>query len=264
MSSASSSGHVTSISDVAAALSRDGVARLGSVLTPLQVDRVAAWLSDRDRMSAHALDDLQPELDETGDGRARLRKIRRLFWSNREFWSRIFVGSPIARLAESIVGPGAALVFHAAFMKPAAFGSRTALHQDQALWDVDYPGALTIWIAITPTDASNGCLIGYPGSHRRGLIAHEPLAGYDRHAAIAAHRFAGETPDHYELHAGDAVAWDRFFAHESAVNTSDRDRQAVVAVFADASVPSFRAKDSATLRSMIDTLQPVRYDKGLR
>lgn len=227
-----------------------GAAALGNVLDSSQVAATLKWLDDRDSHDEGQLAGHEPEFDCSPDGKRRLRKLRRLFWNDPVFWSQILAHSTIGRTALDWIGPGATLVFHAAFMKPGRIGSPTALHQDQGLWERSYPGALTIWTALSPCMRANGCLIGYRGSHHQGPIAHQELEGYPWHAAIRADYFGNEEPVAYELQPGQAVAWHPYFAHASAENQSALDRRGMVAVFADASHPGFSARDSFRLVEM--------------
>jgi Phytanoyl-CoA dioxygenase (PhyH) len=232
-------------------LARDGVAKVGSVLNPAHIERILRWLDTREADSG-LLTDLQPTFDVAADGRRRISKIRRLFWSDPQFWADLFVTSRILDVATGLAGPEATLLFHTGFLKPGGIGSEMTLHQDQGVTPWDLPYVITMWIAVTPSTLANGCIIGYPGSHRQGLIPHALEDGtvVDRSAAalralpsIPAARFAGETPMPYELQPGEAVAWHHFFVHGSAENRSGMDRKGIALVFADASRPGFVAPD---------------------
>lgn len=234
-------------------LARDGAAKVGRVLAPEQIGQIKSWLEVREADEA-LVQDLQPSFDIALDGRRRLGKIRRLFWSDRRFWADIFVKSRILDVVSELIGPGATLLFHTGFLKPAAMGSEMTLHQDQGVTPWDLPYVLTMWIAITPSRKSNGCIIGYPGSHRNGLIAHTLDDGtvVERTGArtalpalpsISPSYFNGRTPMHYELEPGEAAVWHHFFVHGSAENRSGMDRQGIALVFADASRPGYVSPD---------------------
>jgi ectoine hydroxylase-related dioxygenase (phytanoyl-CoA dioxygenase family) len=45
------------------------------------------------------------------------------------------------------------------------------------------------------------------------------------------------------MNAGDVILWHRYMAHSSGPNLSNRDRMAMVMVFADAGRPAFQAHD---------------------
>jgi len=233
-------------------VARDGVAKLGAVLRTEQIERVLRWLEAREAENDELVKDLQPEFDVSSDGRRRLGRIRRLFWSDPRFWADIFERSRILELAVDLAGPSATLLFHTAFMKPSSFGSEVTLHQDDGVWPWDLPYSITMWMALTPSKVTNGCVIGYPGSHRNGPIPHVLKDGtvIDKRTgmrprswpSIPSSRF-NDTPVPYELEPGEAVAWHHYFVHGSAENHSGIDRKGMAVVFTDASRPGFHRPD---------------------
>ncbi|MGF1427366.1 phytanoyl-CoA dioxygenase family protein [Kitasatospora sp. LaBMicrA B282] len=178
------------------------------------------------------------------DGLRRLRKLRRLLWNDPALWGPMLNRAGVTELARTVVGENAAVVFHAAFLKPALVGTEVALHQDQALWTYTYPKAFSVWTALTPVSPANGGLFGCPGSHAGGTLEHRDRPHYRWHACLDVAEDGLSEPVQFELAPGDGVMWDRHFAHGSAANTSADDRRGMVVVFADASDPEFRAKDS--------------------
>jgi hypothetical protein len=237
-------------------LARDGVARVGRVLETEEIKRVLEWLEAREAENDELVKELQPDYDTSSDGRRRLGRIRRLFWSDPHFWADIFVRSRIVETAVDFVGPNATLLFHTAFMKPSSFGSEVTLHQDQGVWPWDLPYVTTMWIALTPSKVTNGSVIGYPGSHRNGLIPHVLADGtvIDKKTgvwprswpSVPPSRFVDVTPVPFELEPGEAVIWHHYFVHGSAENHSGRDRKGMAIVFADfteASRPGFPHPD---------------------
>lgn len=234
------------------ALAEDGIAKVGTVLSTEQIASILQWLDARETPGDELVKGLQPFFDVSPDGQRRLGKIRRLFWSDPRFWADVFVKSRILDSAVDLVGPGATLLFHTAFMKPGSFGSEVTLHQDQGVTPWDLPYVITMWIALTPSKVANGCVIGYPGSHRQGLIPHVLSDGtvLDRSnpkvtswPSIPPSRFIHDTPVPYELEPGEAVAWHHFFVHGSRENRSAIDRRGIALVFADALRPGYRRPD---------------------
>jgi len=61
-----------------------------------------------------------------------------------------------------------------AFLKPSGVGMASPIHQDNYLWCLEKPNALTCWVALDEIDGSNGGLKLYPGSHKLGLLNHIP------------------------------------------------------------------------------------------
>lgn len=191
----------------------------------------------------------EAEYDEA-EGRRRLRKLRRLIWNEPETWGPILVRAGVPELAREVLGDSATIVFHAAFLKPAEIGTPIAPHQDQALWSHEYPSAFSLWFALTDVRRQNGGLYGCPGSQMRGLIPHRDDPRYVWHPSLDLEHDALGKPVQFELKAGDAVMWDRYFVHGSGSNDSPRDRRGMVVVLADGGHPRFSARDSFRVREL--------------
>lgn len=217
-------------------------------------------LSEEDRQRAiGAFDDLEAaaevpagfeaEYDEA-NGRRRLRKLRRLIWNDPSLWGPILVRSGIPSIGEEVLGEEATIVFHAAFLKPAEIGTPVALHQDQALWSREYPGAFSVWFALSEVNPGNGGLFGCPRSHARGLIPHQDDPSYRWHPSLDVARDGLGEPRQFMLQPGDAAMWDRYFAHGSAANESKEDRRGMVVVMADGAYPGFDPIDAFSIRKL--------------
>jgi len=73
-------------------------------------------------------------------------------------------------LVEAIVGPDIGLWSSHFIVKPPHVGRITPWHEDRAYWDgriSTMDGIVTIWLAIDPTDVSNGSMGVIPGTHLR-------------------------------------------------------------------------------------------------
>lgn len=60
------------------------------------------------------------------------------------------------------------LVFH----KPPRDSSYVSWHQDSVYSGWNKTPSTSAWIALTPSERSNGCMRAIPGSHQQGLMAH--------------------------------------------------------------------------------------------
>ncbi|MFF7361820.1 phytanoyl-CoA dioxygenase family protein [Streptomyces sp. NPDC008125] len=228
---------------------RDGYQLLPGLLAEEDIGRAVGFFDHLDG-AAEVASSYEPEYDEA-DGVRRLRKLRRLLWNDPRVWGPMLNRAGVPELAREVVGDGAAVVFHAAFLKPALVGTDVALHQDQALWTYEYPKAFSVWCALTKVSPVNGGLFGSPGSHSGGLVPHRDRPAYRWHASLDAAEDGLREPVQFELAPGDGVVWDRYFAHGSAANTSSQDRRGMVVVFADSSAPGFRARDSFPLADLL-------------
>ncbi|MFN7740990.1 MAG: phytanoyl-CoA dioxygenase family protein [Cyanobacteriota bacterium] len=222
-------------------LKQEGYFVYPELLESDRLQMIRAWIAliNKNRPISIAL---EPEFESSDESLPPLRKIRRLFWYDPSFWISILSGSALLDLARGLVGDQVNLILHAAFLKPPLVGGATAAHQDQALWGIDYPGAISVWVALDSAQPVNGCLELYPGSHLSGLISHA-LDSPD-----AWHPSVDQTPfpimaKALPLTPGDAIVWHRYMVHRSGENRSNDPRWGVVFVFADQSQNGFDAFD---------------------
>jgi len=227
------------VARVRAELDRADWSRLPGTLPPEACARAIDWIA---RAAAAAPSALEPEYEPaTAASSRRVRKLRRLLWHDPAFWRPFLDEAGLLRLGAALVPGRPAVVFHAAFLKPAG-GSAVALHQDQALWNYDYPGAATLWIALSRCTRDNGCLVLRPGS-RRALLAHQPDPAHPWHPSIPLDADGLGPPLEVPMEQGDALAWRRFLPHSSGPNAGAQPRLGMVLVFVDASAAGFAARD---------------------
>ena len=75
--------------------------------------------------------------------------------------------SRIGRIAADLLGSHSVRLSHSfVFWKPAG-AERTPLHADQYSWPITSEWAVSIWVPLQPTDAEDGSLIYYKGSHKK-------------------------------------------------------------------------------------------------
>jgi hypothetical protein len=225
---------------------KSGYCLFPGLLSPGELGEALAWIEAQDRKGESVNPGLEPEFESSLalEGQKKLRKLRRLLWNDRPFWEALFRRTGILDLGAYFVGVKLCIVFHAAFMKPSRIGSEIALHQDQALWRHQYPGAISMWFALSPCTIKNGCLEVCAGSHRRGLIPHKTHPSYPWHPSLRYEEVGLPKPEPLEVQAGDTIVWHRcLLVHGSGPNLSAYDRRSMVIVFADAIVPGFTATD---------------------
>lgn len=172
-----------------------------------------------------------------------VRKLRRLLWNDIPFWSRILEQSGIFDLARRFVPGDPVIIHHAAFLKSKHVGTETGFHQDQGLWDHEYPNAINIWIALSDCNSANGCIQIFPRSHHLGLLPHIKTPEYPWHPVVDVNRLESKIPYDVSMPAGDVLVWHRYMVHGSGPNRSNQDRFGMVLVCADASQIGFETKD---------------------
>lgn len=214
---------------------RVGYEVLDPFLSELSISQALSWINWVVRSGVNS--SLEPEFEHDGT----LSKIRRLFWSDSEFWSSWLRDSGLLNVVFQKIGSGATLIRHACFLKPCRSSSTVPPHQDQALWLLDYPGALTYWIPLVDATELNGCVQIWPKSHEGGVFVHDVEFDKGKHKGCSTEGLG--LPVHCEISAGSLLIWDRFLVHSSDANRSNEDRPGVVFVFADSNNSRFFSKD---------------------
>lgn len=80
-------------------------------------------------------------------------------------------------VVESLIGPDIILFSSHFLCKPATTGRRVPWHEDSAYWKNtwDPMDVVTIWLALDPSTAENGCMRVIPGSHSHGYSDYVPV-----------------------------------------------------------------------------------------
>lgn len=142
-------------------------------------------------------------------------------------------------LVEDLIGrPGAAMYLYddQVFMKPPRVGSTKELHQDNGYFHVDPSDAvLTVWCALDDATVENGCMHYVPGSHRLGLLEHEPIPGTP-HSVPRGIKPEQAVP--VPVNAGGVICHHSLALHYSPPNHSDRWRRAFACHYARGGVKS--------------------------
>lgn len=140
-------------------------------------------------------------------------------------------------LAETLLGESAAADPPEWFNKPPGTNHVTPPHQDNYYFCLAPPRVLTIWLALDPVDAENGCLRYVVGSHLHGFRPHAKsrILGFSQGITnYTADDFTRERA--ILLQPGDAVAHHGMTIHRADANLSTRrHRRSFALVFKGAS-----------------------------
>ncbi|MCY0879669.1 MAG: phytanoyl-CoA dioxygenase family protein [Firmicutes bacterium] len=137
-----------------------------------------------------------------------------------------FVGSdPFVELATRILGPNVQLYWDQAVYKRPETAQDFPWHQDTGYVPTDPAHYLTCWIPLVDATIDNGCIWVIPGSHRQGMVTHQPTAlglqcyfGPDRGVPVPVSR-------------GSVIAFSSLLFHRSGPNVSSQMRKAYVVQF---------------------------------
>jgi phytanoyl-CoA hydroxylase len=165
-------------------------------------------------------------------------------------------------LAEALIGEPASADDPEWFNKPPATHHVTPPHQDNYYFCLEPANVLTIWMALDPVDAENGCLRYVDGSHRRGYRKHakSQILGFSQ-------GIMDYTTDDFNrelaalLQPGDVVAHHGMMIHRADANlSSTRHRRSFAMVFKGVSC---RRDESAYARYMASAREQ-HSDMGLK
>jgi len=120
------------------------------------------------------------------------------------------------------------------FAKPAMVGLPSPDHQDNYYWAVKGSNALTIWIALDNSNKDNGCVHYYDGSHKYGILKHQPSFAKGSSQKISDINFLKKFKISYpELLPGDALIHHSLAVHGSSKNISKNSRRGFTIQFKD-------------------------------
>jgi len=136
-------------------------------------------------------------------------------------------------LAEALIGEPAEASEGEWFNKPPGTNHVTPPHQDNYYFCLRPANVLTIWMALDPVDAENGCLRYVTGSHLRGIRSHSKskILGFSQGISdYTSEDFTREVA--VPLQPGDVVAHHGDTIHRADANiSSDRHRRSFAMVF---------------------------------
>ena len=138
------------------------------------------------------------------------------------------------------------------FLKPAKTGMASPIHQDNFYWNIKKGRAVNAWIALGKADRSNGGIFYLKGSHKAGVIEHEPSFMKGTSQTIPKKKITKKFKKFYPtLRKGDCLIHHCEVMHGSNQNLSNMSRKGIAI-----SYKSFDAK--------IDMKKKQIYEKKLK
>lgn len=195
-------------------------------------DEMRKWLTDLAARRAELPSSMFHLEPGASPGAAPLDAIRKIQGVHKQpgvlqFWG---ANSRPAQMAGEIIGDCALRFGSSAFTKPANHGSETPWHQDQMLWSIWTPTAVSCWVALDKCTAENGCLQFVRGSHKEGMVEHV-VTPETPHPHISKSLVDNSRVEMMEMEPGDAVFFGGQTWHFSEPNHSPHARLGTVAVF---------------------------------
>jgi len=136
------------------------------------------------------------------------------------------------------------------FIKEAHNPAFVSWHQDSTYWGLSRPDVVTAWVALTPSNASNGAMTYIPGTHLQDQVPHRDTFAKDnlltRGQEIAVDVDASKAVT-IELEPGEIHLHHVRLVHGSPANPSDDRRIGFAIRYIPTSVAQVAGRDSATL-----------------
>jgi len=174
------------------------------------------------------------EKDAFFEDRARPETLKQMQRMGRDPYFHDVMHHPLWNVAAAtLVGEAVTAYQPEWFNKPPGTNHVTPPHQDNYYFCLEPPHVVTIWLALDPVDAENGCLRYVSGSHRHGYRKHarSRILGFSQ-------GITDYTPDDFTsevavcLQPGDAVAHHGMTIHRADANLSaTRQRRSFAMVF---------------------------------
>ncbi len=128
-------------------------------------------------------------------------------------------------------------------------------HQDSTYWGLDKPDVVSAWIALTPSNASNGAMGFIPGTHTVDQIPHRDTFG-EHNLLTRGQEVAVEVDEskavRIDLEPGEMSLHHVRLVHGSPPNPSNHRRVGFVVRYLPTHVAQTGGEDSATLVRGVD------------
>jgi non-haem Fe2+, alpha-ketoglutarate-dependent halogenase len=141
------------------------------------------------------------------------------------------------------------------FIKEANTPSFVSWHQDSTYWGLSRPDVVTAWVALTPSNASNGAMAYIPGTHTADQIPHRDtfaknnLLTRGQEVAVDVDATKAVT---IELEPGEMSLHHVRLVHGSPANPSNDRRIGFAIRYIPTRVAQIAGRDSATLVKGVD------------
>ncbi len=151
---------------------------------------------------------------------------------------------------EDLIGQNILMTTSAIWAKHARDPRLVTWHQDSAYFGYDPLEVWGAWIALTDSNANNGCLRYLPGSHTKPELPHEETWDAENMLSRGQRIIGIDDSDavNVELEPGECTIHHFRLAHSSEPNRSDRRRIGILFVFCPPHVrPTLANMDTALL-----------------
>ena len=137
----------------------------------------------------------------------------------------------IVELVSGVLGEDVILWGCHVFCKPAVEGYETPWHQDGEYWPMRPLATCSVWIALDPVSAGNGCMRFIPGSHKQKELYRHHVSNRDNvvlNLELDQDQFDEAQAVNVELEPGQMSLHDVRLIHGSLANASGQRRAALI------------------------------------
>jgi phytanoyl-CoA hydroxylase len=177
-----------------------------------------------------------------------------------EFFELFFNG-PLLDLVSQLLGEEIRLYpnYQVRPKLPGWAGTEVLWHQDGGYTGGDQVEVLpmvNVWTSLVPAREDNGCMQFIPGTHKLGLVPHEPREYYlEIRQDFLAPCISAATP--IVMDPGDVVLFSNMLFHRGLPNKSAAIRWSVDWRYEDATYPTMRDEDGHIARSRLNPTEAV-------
>jgi ectoine hydroxylase-related dioxygenase (phytanoyl-CoA dioxygenase family) len=138
----------------------------------------------------------------------------------------------LVKILEEMLGRPLRIYGSHLFAKLALVGTAVPPHQDMPYWPFAPAELISAWIALDDSTIANGCVRFLAGSHRLGLLAHEPSGVTGNSLRLAAdERLHSLAEKAVEVRRGSVVLHHCLTVHRSEPNQSTRSRRGLIYIY---------------------------------
>jgi len=166
----------------------------------------------------------------------RLRNALRLHLYN-PYFLQVAKNPKLVSVLGEILGNPLRLYGSQVFAKPARVGTVVPSHQDMPYWPFAPYELISAWIALDDSTIENGCVRMIAGSHKVGILPHDPTQVVGNSLGLRESRLLAGLPERpIEVKRGSVVLHHCLTVHRSEPNQSDHPRRGLIYVYMSPSV----------------------------
>ncbi|HEY3328803.1 MAG TPA: phytanoyl-CoA dioxygenase family protein [Capsulimonadaceae bacterium] len=142
---------------------------------------------------------------------------------------RLIVDERLTEAASQIIGPNVQLHHTKMFIKPPEQGAPFPMHQDAPYFPHDNHSMIAAIIHFDDAPIEKGCVRVVPGSHKLGMLPHDPSGGW--HLPFSEYPVESAVP--VPAKAGDVLLFSYLTIHGSGINVSNEARTTLLVQMRD-------------------------------